>query len=61
MVVGISKNEEMITVCEPCFCKDTCWKQKKKRHSLAIEEMADRQINGGLLKRVKVNVLQWHK
>ena len=27
---GISKNEEMMAGYEPCFCRDTCWKEKKK-------------------------------
>ena len=38
---------------EPCFCSDTCWKKKKKRHSLAIEEMQDRPIEGGQKLRKK--------
>ena len=46
VVVGISRNEEMMSGYEPCFCKATCWKEKKKRHSLAVEEMRDKLIDG---------------
>ena len=45
-MVGISKNEEMMAGYEPCLCRDTCWKKKKKRDSLAIEKMSDRPIDG---------------
>ena len=46
-MVGISKNEEMMAGYEACFCRDTCQKKMKKMHSLAIEEMWDRPIDGG--------------
>ena len=39
---------------EPCFCRDTCWKRKEKRYSLAIEKMRDRPIDGGQMLKKKV-------
>ena len=32
---------------KPCFCRDNCWKKKKKRDSLVIEKMRDRATDGG--------------
>ena len=57
MVVGISKNEEMMAAYEQRYLL----KEKEKKHSLTIEEMGDRPINGGLLERGKINVLQEYK
>ena len=32
---------------EPYFCRDTCWKKRDKRYSLAIEKMRDGPIDVG--------------